>query len=98
VEIAIAAATLVPIAQTVSKKWVMIDTSFDLQRLTALALDFDFLCFLFMMLSLICSPSKRRTGRRTTRTSAAVGFEPTPIPEEIFQIQKYLIYEKLQPE
>ena len=65
----------------VSKKWVMLDASFDFKRLTVQALDFDFLSFLLMMASLICSPPKRNAVRRTTRASAAVGFEPTPTPE-----------------
>src|ERR1700735_879568 len=82
VEIAIAAATLVPIAQVVSKKLEMVNTKLNLQRSTLQALDFDFLCFSLMMASLICPPPNRIAVRRATRTIAAVGFEPTPTPEE----------------
>lgn len=82
VEITIAPATPAPAAQTVSKKWATIDASFTLIRLTPQTLDFDFLCFLLMMTSLICSPAKRKTVRKATRASVAVGFEPTPTPEE----------------
>ena len=60
----------------------MLDASFDFKRLTLQALDFDFLSFLLMMASLTCSPPKRIAVRRTTLASAAVGFEPTPTPEE----------------
>jgi len=81
VEIAIAAATLTPSAQIVSKKRAVIDISFDLRRLVAQALDFNFISFLFIGISFICSPMYRITVRGTLRTSAAVGFEPTPTPE-----------------
>ena len=80
-EIAIAAATLTPSAQMVSKNRAMIDISFDIRRLVARALDFDFFSFLFIGISFICSPMNRITVRGTLRTSAAVGFEPTPTPE-----------------
>jgi hypothetical protein len=79
VEITIAAATLVPIAQRVSTEWVMIDPSLSLQRFATQAVRFPWL--LFIIASLICSPPKRMPARRTTRNSAAVGFEPTPTPE-----------------
>ena len=81
VEITIAAATPAPIAHVVSKKWVMIDADFDAQRLSTRTSDFDFLVFLLIIASLICSPRNRKAVSRTTRTSAAVGFEPTPTPE-----------------
>ena len=81
VEITIAAATPAPIAQMVSTKLVMIDTSVNLRRLTTQASDFVLQYFLLMSTSLIRSPPKRKTVRRATRTSAAVGFEPTPTPE-----------------
>ncbi len=81
-ENAIAAATLAPVAHTVSKKWVTINASFTRVRLDTLATDFDFQCLLLMMTSFICSPKKRKEVKRATRTSAAVGFEPTPAPEE----------------
>ncbi|ETI65017.1 hypothetical protein C100_04290 [Sphingobium sp. C100] len=60
----------------------MIDADFDTQRLSTRTSDFDFLVFLLIFASLICVPRKRKAARRATRTSAAVGFEPTPIPEE----------------
>lgn len=80
-EIAIAATALTPSAHMVSKKRATIDISFELRRLDAQALDFDFLSFLFIETSLICSPMKRIAVRGALRTSAAVGFEPTPTPE-----------------
>ena len=80
VEIAIAAATPAPIAQMVSMKWEISNARLLLKRLTTQALDIN-QCFLFITASLICSPPKRVTERRTVRTSAAVGFEPTPTPE-----------------
>jgi hypothetical protein len=81
VEITIAAATPAPIAHIVSKKWVMIDADFDTQRLSTRTSDFDFLVFLLIIASLICSPRNRKAARRAIRASAAVGFEPTPTPE-----------------
>lgn len=81
VEITIAAATPAPTAHMVSKKWVMIDADFDTQRLSTRTSDFDFLVFLFIIASLTCSPRKRKAVSRAVRTSAAVGFEPTPTPE-----------------
>jgi hypothetical protein len=81
VEITIAAATPAPIAHIVSKKWVMIDANFDTQRLSTRTSDFDFLVFLLIIASFIWPPRNRKAASKATRTSAAVGFEPTPTPE-----------------
>lgn len=86
VENAIAAATLAPAAQIVSKKWAMIDENFTRTRLITQASDFDFFCFLLMVTSLVISPTMRSTVKKTTRASATVGLEPTPTPEEEWQL------------
>lgn len=82
VEIAIAAATLVPVAQTVSKKWAAIDTRLGIRHLTPRTLDFDFLGFLLIIALLIWLPPKRKVVRKATRASAAARFELAPIPED----------------
>jgi len=87
VEIAIAAAAPAPTAHIVSKIWAVADASLTLKRLTTQALDFDFPCFSLMIASLICSPVNRKTISRAVRASAAVGFEPTPTPEDDWLIQ-----------
>lgn len=78
----IAPATPAPVAHIVSKMWLRIDASLTRVRSTLQTRNFDFLCFSPMTTSLICSPTKRKTDSRATRAIAAVGFEPTPIPEE----------------
>jgi hypothetical protein len=84
VEITIAAATLAPIAQTVSKKWTVIDARPDIKRFAPQAWDFEFLDFVFMIAPFSCCSPQRKTVRRAIRTSVAVGFEPTPTSEDEF--------------
>ena len=73
VEITIAAPRQFPLSQTVSKKWVTIDTSPDVRRFTPRTLDFDFLGFLFIITLLIWLPPKRKIVRKTTRASVLIG-------------------------
>jgi hypothetical protein len=87
VEIAIAAATLAPTAQIVSTKLEMINASLDFGRLVTQVLDLDFLNFLFIVASSVKFPMIRKIMSKATRTSAAVGFEPTPTPEEELAFQ-----------
>ena len=83
VEITIAPAAPAPIVQTVSKIGTIIDTRVVQTCLLARANLFDFDCFSFMAISFSLIPQKRRMQRRTTRTSAARGFEPHPTPEVV---------------
>ena len=81
-EITIAAATLVPVIQIVSKNLETIVTNTDSWRLATQASDFELLDFLLMLTSSEIRSVPRTNESRTTRTSVAVGFEPTPTPEE----------------
>lgn len=82
VEITIAAATLTPVAQIVSKTWVKFIVSFVSTRFAPQDIGFVSSVIFIMVFLLMLVFKIRRTLSKATKTSAAAGFEPAPTTED----------------
>ena len=90
VEITIAAATLTPVAQIVSKTWVKFIVSLVSIRLALQDLDFVSSVIFIMAFLLMLVFRIKRTLSKATKTSAAAGFEPAPTTEDRVTIKMHV--------